>query len=101
MPFPTPMPQLPQPGQLVHWRNVRHAHALGWVDAYGSGPFIAIGTVDKSHQGISDAVLLQTSLGEKEVNQVWLALAAGRGEDAEHSRRWEGYSPEVLLCLDA
>jgi hypothetical protein len=95
------MPQLPRPGQLVHWRNVRHAHALGWVDAYGPGPFVVIGTVDKSPQGIPDAVILQTPLGEKEVNQVWLALAAGRGEGAEPFGKWEGYRPEVLFTLEA
>ncbi len=101
MPFPPPMPQLPQPGHLVYWRNLRHAHALGWVDAYGPGPFVAVGTVDKSHQGIPAAVVLRTRLGDREVNQVWLALTAGRDEDAEPNRRLEGYRPEVLLELDA
>jgi hypothetical protein len=95
------MPQLPQPGQLVCWRNLRHAHALGWADAYGPGPFVAVGTVDKSHQDIPAAVVLRTRLGEKEVNQVWLALATGRDADAEPYGRLEGYSPEVLLGLDA
>ncbi len=101
MSFPAPMPQLPQSGQLVSWRNLRHAHALGWVDAYGPGPFVAIGTVDKSHQDIPAAVVLRTRLGEKEVNQVWLALTNDRGGDMEPCSRLEGYSPEVLLALDA
>ncbi len=100
MTFPAPLPQLPRPGQLVCWRNYRHAQALGWVDAYGPGPFAVVDTVDKSHQDIPAAVVLQTRLGEKEINQVWLTLTAACDEDAEPSRRWEGYSPEVLLRLD-
>jgi hypothetical protein len=32
--FPAPMLQLPQPGQLVYWRDLRYAYAIGWVDAY-------------------------------------------------------------------
>jgi hypothetical protein len=94
------MPQLPQPGQLVCWRNPRHAHALGWTNAYGPGPFVAVGTVDKSHQGIPAAVIVETKLGEKEVNQVWLELAGGRAGEGGLPGPWEGYCPSVLLAID-
>jgi hypothetical protein len=76
--FPLPMPDLPRPGQKVRWRSLRHARAIGWLDAYGHGPFEVVAVVDKSHLGISVAVVVRTNLGEREINVVWLT-AEGPG----------------------
>jgi len=35
--FPAPMPKIPAPGQVVRWRDLRHAHALGWAHLLGPG----------------------------------------------------------------
>jgi hypothetical protein len=70
--FPAPMPRTPQPGQKVQWRDLRHAQALGWADALGLGPFEVVQVVDKSHQGLPRGVILQTRLGPREINEVWL-----------------------------
>jgi hypothetical protein len=67
------MPELPRPGQKVRWRDSRHARAIGWLDAYGPGPFEVVGVVDKSSLGIPVAVVVKTDLGEREINVVWLA----------------------------
>jgi hypothetical protein len=66
---------IPRPGMRVGWRDPRHAHALGWLEAYGPGPFEVVRVVDKADQGIPAAVLLRTHLGEREINAVWLAPA--------------------------
>ena len=50
----------PQPSQKVQWRHLRHARALGWVDALGLGPFEVVRVVDKSHQGLPHGLVLQT-----------------------------------------
>jgi CheY-like chemotaxis protein len=79
---PEPMSRLPRPGQRIHWRNPRHAHAIGWLYSYGPGPFEVVGVVDRSRRGLPAGVLLKTDLGEKEVNEVWLTLdepANGKG----------------------
>jgi len=101
MTIPAPMPQLPRPGQFVYWRNNRHAHALGWVDAYGPGPFIVVDTVDNSHLDVPASLILRTQLGDRPVNQVWLAVTPEPGESAELAGNWEGYNPDLLLTLDA
>jgi hypothetical protein len=75
--FPPPMPTLPRPGQKVRWRDPEHAHAIGWLDAYGAGPFEVVRIVDKSDQDLPAGVVLLTWLGEREINEVWLALAEG------------------------
>jgi hypothetical protein len=77
------MHSLPGPGQLVHWRNRRHAEALGWVTAYGAGPFVVVRVVDKSHLGIPACVVLKTNLGEREINEVWLTSSGGPAEIEE------------------
>ena len=90
-PWPAPLIPLPLPGQRVRWREPRHAHALGWADAYGQGPFEVVGIVDKSGLGIPAAVVLKTELGEREVNTVWL--------DLEDDLGWQGYDPDTLTAL--
>ena len=90
----TPARKRPWPGQKVRWREPRHARALGWEDAYGPGPFEVVRVVDKSRLGIPPAVVVKTRLGEREINKVWLAPLGGPPPD-------EGYSPEMLLGLDA
>ena len=83
---------LPCPGQWVRWRQPWHAHAIGWADAYGPGPFEVVRVVDKSGQGIPAAVVLKTDLGDREVNTVWL--------DLEDDLGWQGYDQETLTALD-
>ena len=84
---------LPPQGRKVGWLDPRHARALGWEDAYGPGPFEVVRVVDKSPLGIPPALIVKTRLGEKEINQVWLAPV---GEP----RPGEGYRPELLLGLE-
>lgn len=45
---------------------------MGWADALGAGPFEVVQVVDKSQQGLPHGVILQTRLGLKEINEVWL-----------------------------
>ena len=90
---PAPTPPLPPLGPKVRWRDPRHARALCWEEAYGPGPFEVVRVVDKSRQGIPPAVVVKTRLGEREINEVWLAPADEPGPG-------EGYSPDVLLALD-
>jgi hypothetical protein len=68
---------LPRPGQRVRWRDVRHARALGWLDALGPGPFEVVRVVDHADVGLPPGVVLKTQFGEREINTVWLAPAAG------------------------
>jgi hypothetical protein len=79
----SPLPQLPRPGQTVRWRDPRHARALGWEEAYGPGPFEVVGATDNSHLGIPRGVILKTDLGQREVNEVWLAIDESRWEEAD------------------
>ena len=97
---PRPMPRLPEPGQKVYWRCRRHAHALGWAHAFGPGPFPVVRVVDNSEQALPAGVVVQTLLGEREINEVWLALPQGRPERAHGPADWPSYSPEVLEALD-
>jgi hypothetical protein len=82
---------LPRPGQQVRWRQPEHAHALGWQDAYGPGPFEVVRVVDKADLGIPAGVVVKTDLGEREINEVWLAPEDGPG--------WQGYDLETLTAL--
>jgi hypothetical protein len=69
------MSTLPRPGQRVRWRDPHHAWALGWAYAYGPGPFEVVRIVDKGTYGLPAGVVLKTLLGEREINEVWLALS--------------------------
>jgi hypothetical protein len=97
-PFPTPMPKAPTPGELVRWRCSRHAKAIGWADAFGTGPFLTLRVVDRSTDGIPCGVVVQTRRGEREINEVWLALD-GESADARRPAVCEGYRVEVLDSL--
>ena len=72
---PASTPPLPTPAHKVRWRDPRHARALGWEDAYGPGPFEVVRVVDKGRYGLPAGVILKTQLGEREINEVWLALS--------------------------
>jgi hypothetical protein len=92
-PFPTLVFYSPRLGQRVRWEDPRHARALGWADALGPGPFEVVGFVDRRREGRPWGLLIQTELGEKEINEVWLTAVSEPGPN-------EGYSPDLLLALD-
>jgi hypothetical protein len=94
------MPRLPGPGEKVRWRNPRHAWFLGWEDAYGPGPFEVIGLVNERRPGPLRGILLKTKLGEREINEVWLAAGDEPARGPEEIRGWGGYSLDVLLALE-
>jgi hypothetical protein len=68
-------PALPWPGWKVRWRNPEQARTCGWQDVFGPGPFTVVGIVDHSDQGLARGLVLHTELGEREICEVWLALA--------------------------
>jgi hypothetical protein len=74
------MPELPRPGQKVCWRNPEQARAFGWVALFGPGPFEVVRLVNKSTHGLAAGLAVLTRLGEREIPEVWLALA----EDLEN-----------------
>jgi hypothetical protein len=76
--IPEPMPALPRPGQMVSWRDLRHAQALCWTDILGCGPFEVVRTVDKSAEGLARSLILRTQIGEREISEVWLELLGER-----------------------
>ncbi len=88
------VPRSLRPGDLVHWKDHRHAHILGWADAYGPGPFVVVRLVDKSHLGIPACAVLRTKLGEREINEVWLTPFEEAGRD-ERPEVWDGYSADL------
>ena len=88
---PALMLRLPRPGQQVRWSQPWHAHAIGWADAYGPGPFEVVRVVDKAEQGLPAGVVLRTDLGEREINEVWLA--------PEHAPGRQGYDLETLTAI--
>jgi hypothetical protein len=71
----TAMPDLPRPGQQVRWRNPGQARACGWEAVFGPGPYAVVRTVDHSAHGLAAGLVLRTALGEREISEVWLALA--------------------------
>ena len=71
----TAMPELPRPGQKVRWRNPTQARACGWEAVFGPGPYAVLRTVDHSASGLAAGLVVRTALGEREVSEVWLALA--------------------------
>jgi hypothetical protein len=86
-PAPKLMPELPRPGQRVRWRNRRRARASGWEDLFGPGPYEVVGLVGRTDQGLAANLVLRTRIGEREIPEVWLALAdepanAGSGRRA-------------------
>jgi len=97
--FPAPMPRLPQPGELVRWRCRRHALERGWVCSYGPGPFVVARVVGTSRPDGPAGVIVRTLLGERKIEEVWLATQRA-GQPQGEGTNWEGYSPEVLEALD-
>jgi hypothetical protein len=93
--IPTPPPRLHRPGDLVHWKDGRHARALGWADALGPGPFVVLRVVDKAHLGIPACVVLRTRLGEREINEVWLTRFGPTGAREEDRGAWDGYGADL------
>ena len=73
--IPERLPELPRPGQKVRWRNPHHARVWGWEDVFGPGPFEVVRIVDKCDHGLGLDLILHTELGEREIPEVWLALA--------------------------
>jgi hypothetical protein len=71
----TPLPPLPRPGQQVRWRDPLHARACGWEALLGPGPFEVVRVVDKSQLGLAAGLVVRTGLGEREIPEVWLAVA--------------------------
>ncbi len=71
----TEMPELPQAGQEVRWRNPEQARACGWEAVFGPGPFLVVRTVDHSRHRLAAGLILRTAIGEQEISEVWLALA--------------------------
>jgi hypothetical protein len=69
------MPQLPRPGQKVRWRKPQEARACGWEGVFGPGPYEVVGLVDHSECGLAAGLVLRTRIGEREIPEVWLALA--------------------------
>jgi hypothetical protein len=76
------MPEPARPAQKVRWRNPQLAHAWGWQDLFGPGPFEVVRRVDKSPHGLRAGLLLRTAMGEWEISEVWLALADEPGNEA-------------------
>jgi hypothetical protein len=95
LPSPAPLPRSPRPGDLVHWKDGRHALALGWAEAYGPGPFVVVRVVDKSHLGIPACVVLRTRLGEREINEFWLTPFGATGARDEGPGAWDGYGADL------
>jgi hypothetical protein len=69
------MPESPRPGQKVRWRNPGQARACGWETVFGPAPYAVVRTVDHSAHGLAAGLVLRTDIGEREISEVWLALA--------------------------
>jgi len=87
------MPKLPQPGEFVRWRNPRHAKSQWWDETYGPGPFEVVRVVDHSDEDLRHGIIVKTKLGERNVNEVWLALV-GTGLSAPSPQ-----SSSIVLTL--
>jgi hypothetical protein len=70
------MPDLPRRGEMVSWRNPEQARACGWTAIFGPGPYPVVGTVDHSAHGLAAGLVVRTAIGEREISEVWLTLAA-------------------------
>lgn len=74
-PMPPPMPRLPCTGEKVCWRNLNDARAQCWEAVFGPGPFEVVRVVDKTGYGLPAGFIVETNLGNWEINEVWLKLA--------------------------
>jgi hypothetical protein len=85
-PGPKLMLALPRPGQKVRWRYPQDARRCGWEAVFGAGPFEVVGLVDGGDRGLAMNIVLRTGMGEREIPEVWLALA-NEPEDGASGRR--------------
>jgi hypothetical protein len=85
-PAPKRMPELPRPGQKVRWRDPQDARRCGWEAVFGPGPYEVVGIVDRGGRGLATNIVLRTGMGEREIPEVWLALA-DEPENAASGRR--------------
>jgi hypothetical protein len=81
------MPELPQPGQKVRWRDPRNARASGWLDLFGPDPFEVVRIVHNSDPGLAAGLMVHTRLGERESPEVYLALADEHGKGNKPRRQ--------------
>jgi hypothetical protein len=72
---PSSLRGFPQPGQRVRWRDPESARAWGWEAVFGPGPYEVIGRVDNSAHQLVPSLIVRTGLGEREICEIWLALA--------------------------
>src|SRR4051812_22327300 len=90
------------PGAKAHWKDPRHARALGWADAYGPGPFEVVGVVPaRPGQDIPPSRLLghaeRAARDEEEGQRLGApAPAAGREEQAPAEA-----GPALARCKEA
>jgi hypothetical protein len=56
--------------------------------------------IDNGRQDRPFGVVVRTLLGDREIDEVWLAPHSGSGRPQGENTDWEGYSPEVLEALD-
>lgn len=94
------MPRLPEPGEWVRWRNPRHAHSQWWDESYGPGPFKVVRVVDHSAEDLPAGVLMETRLGVREVNEVWLALVSPANAGAQPEPSRSAPSLRILVADD-
>ncbi len=83
---PKLMPQLPRPGQKVRWRCPQDARRSGWEAVFGPGPFEVVGLVAGGDWELAASIVVRTEIGEREIPEVWLALADER-QKATSDRR--------------
>ena len=59
---------------------------------FGPGPYAVVRTVDHSAHHLAAGLVLRTACGEREISEVWLALAEEPGGGARRPvpTTWEG-----------
>jgi hypothetical protein len=82
------MPELPRAGQQVRWRDPTQARDWGWEAVFGPGPFTVVGLVNHSGHGLATGLILRTAVGDREISEVWLALAEEPVHGTGGGRRW-------------
>jgi hypothetical protein len=82
---------------MVRWTDPEHARAWGWEDLFGPGPYEVVGLVGRNDRGLAANLVLRTRIGEREIPEVWLALAEESVGAAPGPRRYQPrpYAREV------